>query len=475
MILIDYFNSLLLPVGSLLVAACIILLLTVFLKQKGNKLIYWLSQSAILLSIIFLLKQFSTFSALQVVGNGLFTIDLLYIISSLVILFLSFISFYDARQDLVRSNLSYGEYYVLCLFSLVGMLILSSASHFLTAYVAIELFSFPLYILVAYHRISVRGTEAALKYFVTGALASGFFLYGMSLIYGAAQSLLFVDLIHVTPSPIFVVGIIFVLAGLAFKLGLAPFHLWLPDVYEAAPLSVVTFLSGAPKIAVFVVFIRLVGHSFDAVFANHEYLFLILGILSMVLGNIFALTQKKIRRLFAYSSVAQMGFVAVALVVGNNVAYSSAYFFLLTYACVSVGFFSILTLLQTQGVVIDQVKDLAGIGRRYPVIGFMLMLLIFSMAGIPPFVGFMSKLFVLLSLIDGHSVEIAALVVFLSIVGLYYYLNVIKIMYFDKLSTALLTLHPIPLNSLFFIATIAFFSLLLGIFPSPLYELCCLI
>lgn len=473
--LIDYFNALLLPVGSLLVIACIILLMTVFLKQKGNRLLYWLSQSAILLSTIFLLKQFSTFSVVQVVGNGLFTIDPLYIVSSVAVLLLSFISFYDARQELLRSNFPYGEYYALCLFGLVGMLVLSSSSHLLSAYVAIELLSFPLYILVAYHRISVRGTEAALKYFVTGALASGFFLYGMSLIYGAAQSLLFVDLIHVTPSPIFVVGIIFVLAGLAFKLGLAPFHLWLPDVYEAAPLSVVTFLSGAPKIAVFVVLIRLVEHSFDAVFANHQYFFIILGILSMMLGNIFGLTQTNIRRLFAYSSVAQMGFMLVALAAGNNVAYSAAYFFLLTYAFVSVGFFSVLTLLQTHGVVIDEVKDLAGIGHRYPVIGFILMLLIFSMAGIPPFVGFMSKLFVLLSLIDGDSVGVAALVVFLSIVGLYYYLNVVKIMYFDRLSSILLTLNPIPSRSLFFIATIALFSLLLGIFPSRLYELCCLI
>ncbi|MCD8524631.1 MAG: NADH-quinone oxidoreductase subunit N [Gammaproteobacteria bacterium] len=440
-----------------------------------NGVIYGLSQLAILLSMILLLKRFSTFSVLEVLGNGLFTIDLLTIMSSLMILLFGFISFYNARQELVQFNLPYGEYYALCLFSLVGMLVLSSASHFLTAYLAIELLSFPLYILVAYHRISVRGTEAALKYFVTGALASGFFLYGMSLIYGAAHSLLFVDLVHVTPSPMFVIGIIFVLAGLAFKLGLAPFHLWLPDVYEGAPLSVVTFLSGAPKIAVFVLLIRLVEHGFNAVFASHEHLFILLGLLSMMLGNFFALTQKKIRRLFAYSSVAQMGFIVIALAGGNNFADSSAYFYLLTYAGVSVGFFSILTLLQTQGVVIDEVKDLAGIGRRYPVIGCMLMLLIFSMAGIPPLVGFMGKLFVLLTLIDGHSVQIAALVVFLSIVGLYYYLNVVKIMYFDKLSSILLTLRPIPPRSLFFITSIAFFSLLLGICPSPLYELCCLI
>ena len=477
-----YFDAIL-PGAFILTLACVMLLLTAFCKHKADGWIYYGTQIGLLTSIALMFRQYTCFPDAIAIAYARFRLDDVSILGGILILALSFFALFYSRKELVRQQLPMGEYFSLVLFSIVGMLVMTSAYHFLTLYVALELMSFPLYILCAYHRGSSKGSEAALKYFVTGALASGFLLFGISLIYGVTQSLDFVDvgvaLSNLTGSNasgnnivMALVGIAFVLAGLAFKLGLAPFHMWVPDVYEGAPPSLTLLLVGAPKIAVFILLVRLLQTSFIPLFDHWNHMLYLIAILSILIGNIAALTQTNLRRMLAYSSISHMGFMLFGLAAGGIAGLSAAFFYMITYVIISFGAFAAITVLNHQQGAVENINDLSGLSRRHPWLAFMLLLLVFSMAGVPPTVGFMAKLAILLSMLEADQVAMAVFMVLMSVVGLYYYLRVVKVMYFDEPVKEPVYASVISSGSVALVSLISALALLMGIFPAGLLQLC---
>lgn len=472
-----YFDAIL-PGAFILTLACVVLLLTAFFKHKADGWIYYGTQVGLLVGIAMVLRQAHCFPEAVAIAHSRFRIDNFSILGSVLVLALSFFALFYARKELIRQQLPLGEYFALCLFSILGMLVMTSAYHFLTLYIALELMSFPLYILCAYHRESSKGSEAALKYFVTGALASGLLLYGISLIYGVAHSFDFVDVgaaANLAGSDIILllVGVAFILAGMAFKLGLAPFHMWLPDVYEGAPPSVTLFLAGAPKIAVFILLVRLLQTAFVPLFEHWSQMLYLIAILSILIGNIAALTQNNLRRMLAYSSISHMGFMLMGLAAGGMAGISAALFYMITYAIISVGSFAVITLLNHRGATVETVQDLAGLARRHPWLAFIMMLLVFSMAGIPPTVGFIAKLSILLALLEVGHVAVAVFVVLMSVAGLYYYLRVVKVMYFNDEPVADEIYAPaLSAGSVVLVSVTGLLALLLGVFPAMLLSYC---
>ena len=367
--ILDLYFDAVLPGAFILTLGCVVLLLTAFCKHKADGWIYYGTQLGLLISIALIFRQILCFPEAVAIAHGRFRIDDVSMLGGVLILALSFFALFYSRKDLARQQLPIGEYVSLVLFSIVGMLVMTTAYHFLTLYIALELMSFPLYILCAYHRGSSKGSEAALKYFVTGALASGFLLFGISLIYGATHSFGFVNvgvaLSNLTGANasgnemiMALVGIAFVLAGLAFKLGLAPFHMWVPDVYEGAPPSLTLFLAGAPKIAVFILLVRLLQTSFIPLFDHWNNMLYLIAILSVLIGNIAALTQTNLRRMLAYSSISHMGFMLFGLAVGGIAGLSAAFFYMISYVIISVGAFAIITLLNHQNGTVETISDL---------------------------------------------------------------------------------------------------------------------
>lgn len=472
-----YFNAVL-PSAFLLTLGCVVLLLTAFCKHKADSWIYYGTQLGLLISVALVFRQIQCFPDAVAIAHERFRIDDVSVLGSMVILILSLFALFYSRKEFVRQELPVGEYFSLILFSIVGMLVMTTAYHFLTLYIAIELMSFPSYILCAYHRESSKGSEAALKYFVTGALASGFLLFGISLVYGVTHSFGFVNvgiaISNMTGSNITLalIGTAFILAGLAFKLGLAPFHMWVPDLYEGAPPSLTLFLVGAPKIAVFILLIRLLQTSFIPFIEHWNHMLYLIAILSILIGNIAALTQTNLRRMLAYSSVSHMGFMLLGLAVGTIAGLSAALFYMISYVVLSVGAFALIILLNHQNGAIETIGDLAGLNRRHPWLAFIMLLLIFSMAGIPPTVGFIAKLSILIGLIEVNQIAMAVFMVIMSVVGLYYYLRVIKVMYFDEPVKDAVYAPAVSSGSVVFVSLTGVFALLMGIFPAGLLQLC---
>jgi NADH-quinone oxidoreductase subunit N len=469
-----YFSAIL-PGIVILSLACIVLLLTAFFKRKADAWVYYITQVGLVLSAALIVNQVFSIPHAVAIAQQRFRIDQLSILGGLLVLALSIFTFFYARQELVRMKLPSAEYFALCLFSILGMLVMTTADHFLLLYVALELMSFPLYVLCAYYRTSSHGAEAGLKYFFTGALASGLLLYGISLVYGVVHSFSFASIgmiaTHISTSEMtmLLVAIGFILAGLAFKLGLAPFHMWLPDVYAGAPPSVTLFLSGAPKIAVFILLVRLLQTSFVPLFEHWSQVLYFLAVLSIVIGNIAALTQNNLRRMLAYSSIAHMGFMLMGLAVGGMLGLSAALFYIISYVIVSAGAFAIITLLHHQGYQLETVDDLSGFSRRHPWLAGMLLLLIFSMAGIPPTLGFIAKLSILFALVETQQILLAVFVVLMSVVGLYYYLRMIKVMYFNDQPA---NERLVASGSTVLVSIVGVLTLFLGIFPALLLQLC---
>lgn len=390
---------------------------------------------------------------------------------------------YSRPYAAVHRQLAKGEFYVLTLFATLGMMVMISASHFLTVYIGIELMSLSLYALVALNRDSVASTEAAMKYFVLGALASGLLLYGISMIYGATGTLdiasvasaLFGDQVN---RLILSFGLVFVVCGLAFKLGLVPFHMWVPDVYQGAPTVVTLLIGSAPKLAAFAVAIRVLVNGLLVANSDWQSMFMILAVLSMAVGNFAAVVQTNIKRMLAYSAISHMGFMVLGLVAGvidgdlrfALNAYSSSMFYVITYALTSAGAFGFLAVLSRAGVEVENISDLAGLNRRSSLMAGIMMMLMFSMAGIPFFVGFFAKFSVIQAVVAGGYFWLAIAAVFFSLVGAFYYLRVVKVMYFDK------PLFEGPI-SCFSVANCVLFAngiavALLGVLPHKLMWYC---
>lgn len=389
---------------------------------------------------------------------------------------------YAKDRDLYR-----GEFYSLSLFALLGQMVMISANSLLVVYMGLELMSLSLYALAALRRDSAQATEAAMKYFVLGALASGFLLYGMSMIYGAAGTLDLTEIARKVAAgqanrTIFVFGVVFLVAGLAFKFGAVPFHMWLPDVYHGAPTAATLMIASAPKLATFAMAFRLLAEGLIGVAADWQQMFMVLSVLSLVIGNVVAVAQTNFKRMLAYSAISQVGFVLLGFLSGvvpgstanasaNMVnAYSSSLFYVITYVLTTLGTFGMIQLLSRHGFESDEILDMRGMRRRSPWMALVMTLLMLSLAGIPPMVGFNAKLVVLQAVINAGHVWLAVLAVMASLVGAYYYLRVIKVMCFDEPVDTAIIEPQADAKSL--MAVNGALILLLGVMPGPLMSLC---
>jgi NADH-quinone oxidoreductase subunit N len=389
---------------------------------------------------------------------------------------------YAAERDMLRG----GEIFSLSVFALLGMSVMISGQNFLVLYLGLELLTLSSYALVALRRDNTQATEAAMKYFVLGAMASGFLLYGMSMLYGATGSLDLATVFKVIASgqvkhQVLVFGLVFVVAGLAFKLGVVPFHMWVPDVYQGAPTAATLMIAGAPKLAAFAIAIRLLVEGLLPLAIDWQQMLALLAIASLLVGNLAAIAQTNLKRMLAYSTIAQMGFVLIGLmagVVGGNAAmganaYSSAMFYVVGYVLTTLATFGIILLLARQGFESEEITDLAGLNNRSPLYAGVMAICMFSLAGIPPMVGFYAKLSVLQALVaSGQTADIALAVfaVAMSLVGAFYYLRVVKVMYFDEAVTA--TTVTADTDVRLVLSINGLLVLVLGIVPGALMSLC---
>lgn len=378
--------------------------------------------------------------------NGLYVTDelshLLKIASYLAVaVTLVYGRVYAQLRDMMRG----GELYVLTLFALLGQMVMISSGNLISIYLGLELMSLALYALIALRRDNVVATEAAMKYFVLGALASGFLLYGMSMIYGATGHLDLTEVSNVIAAGkaekmALVFGIVFLVSGLAFKLGAVPFHMWVPDVYQGSPTAVTLILGGAPKLAAFAITLRLLVDGLHGLAADWQPMLMILAVLSLAIGNLTAIAQTNFKRMLAYSTISHMGFVLLGLMSGSvtgkpelsSAAYGASLFYMLTYVLTTLASFGIVLLLSRQGFECEHIDDLKGLNRRSPWHAAIVLLLMFSLAGIPPMVGFYAKLAVLQSLVAAGHVTLAVVAVLFSLIGAFYYLRVVKVVYFDE-------------------------------------------
>ncbi|MCX7150722.1 MAG: NADH-quinone oxidoreductase subunit NuoN [Rhodocyclales bacterium] len=390
-----------------------------------------------------------------------------------------------SRQYMADRGLDKGEFYLLVLYATLGMMVMISAANFLTMYLGLELMSLSLYGLVAIDRDSPRCTEAAMKYFVLGALASGLLLYGMSMIYGATGSLEIGGVAQAlyqgqSEKPVLVFGLVFLVAGIAFKLGLVPFHMWIPDVYHGAPTAVTMFIGSAPKFAAFAMALRLLVYALFGLAVDWQQMLLIMAVLSIGLGNLAAIAQTNIKRMLAYSAISHMGYMVLGLmsgVVGGQIdaftavnAYSSALYYTVAYVLMSLGAFGMVLLLSRAGYEAENLEDFKGLNKRSPWFAAMMLIIMFSMAGIPFFVGFFAKFAVLLAAIKAGYTAVAVIAVMFSLVGAFYYLRVVKLMYFDTPVDSASITAGLDLRLLLSVNGLAVAAF--GLFPDAMMMVC---
>jgi NADH-quinone oxidoreductase subunit N len=460
------------PEIFLLVMVCVVLLADLAWGEKKPNIAYLLAQVALFGCALI---TFGT-AAPDVVYtfSGMFVDDAMAdILKMLVYITVATVLVYSRTYISVRGMLS-GEFFSLALFATLGMMVMISASHFMTLYLGLELLSLSLYAMVALRR-SVEATEAAIKFFVLGALASGFLLYGMSMVYGSTGTL---DITKVTGiiqtgainHAVLVVGLVFIVAGISFKLYVAPFHMWAPDVYQGAPTAVVLFIGTAPNLAAFGFIMRLLVEGMGAMVADWQGMLIILAVTSMLIGNLAAIAQTNIKRMLAYSTISHMGFMLLGIIGADGNGYTAAMFYILIYVLMALGTFGIIILLSREGFEAEKLDDFKGLNQRNPWYAFITLLLMFSMAGIPPTVGIYAKLSVLQAVLSAGHVWLAVVAVLFSLIGAFYYLRIVKLMYFDEPETDALILPQGDVKILLSangLAVLAF-----GFFPQVLIGLC---
>ncbi|MES9968492.1 MAG: NADH-quinone oxidoreductase subunit NuoN [Candidatus Thiodiazotropha sp.] len=465
-----------LPEISLLTLACVVLVVDLFIRDSQRIISYGIAQVGLLLTAVVTLAVSQPTA--QIVFDGSYIRDPMSDLLKLGILVVSFLAFLYAKDYLRDRDLFKGEFYTLGLFAVLGMMIMTSANSFLSIYLGLELLALCLYALVAFNRNSPQGAEAAMKYFVLGALASGMLLYGISMIYGVTGTLRFDELAQVVNKGdmnqlVMVFGIVFLVIGLAFKLGAVPFHMWVPDVYHGAPTAVTLFIGSAPKIAAFALAMRLLVDGLAELHGGWEGwqgMLIILAVLSMGIGNLIAIAQTNIKRMLAYSTISHVGFILLGILAGTKEGYTAAMFYTLVYALMSAGGFGVVIALSRKGFEAENLDDFKGLNQRNPWFAGMMLLLMFSMAGVPPTVGFFAKLFVLDAVVSVNLTWLALVGVFFSIIGAFYYIRVIKLIYFDQpvddspLTMSVDTQVVLSLNGLA--------MLILGLFPAGLLSLC---
>jgi NADH-quinone oxidoreductase subunit N len=473
------------PEIFLLVLTSVVALVGVNASDKRLNLTFWIAQLSLLVFSLLHLNELMS----GVAGYGMLrmvVVDPLGHLLALAAGVATMITLGFARGYLKSRDLLKGEFLSLAMFSLLGVSVMVSANNFLVVYVGLELMTLSLYALTALRRDHAVSTEAAMKYFILGALASGFLLYGLSMMYGATGTLdipnVF-DALHkgTVNQQVLVFGLVFIVAGLAFKLGLAPFHMWVPDVYQGAPTAVTLLISGAPKLAAFGITFRILVEGLSGQAKDWEEMLIVLSVVSMTLGNLAAIVQSNLKRLLAYSAIAQLGFMLLGFTptvvdmktVAAANAYSSALFYIITYVLTTLGTFGLIMVLARNGFESEEISDLAGLGKRSPWIAGVMSLFMFSLAGIPPLVGFYAKFAVLQALVSTGNqtyIVLAVIAVLLSLVGAYYYLRVVKTMFFDEPTDTSPVRGETGATVLLALSGIA--TLGLGLLPDGLMSVC---
>ena len=474
------------PEIVLLVMACVIALVDLYVTSPRRTATYVLT--LLTLGVVAVLQALYAKGGQTMYGFSGMTVSdpmsnwLKCIASAAMMVTLVYGRPYSADRGMLRG----GEVFTLGMFSLLGMFIMISGSNFLVIYLGLELLTLSSYALVALRRDNATASEAAMKYFVLGALASGFLLYGLSMMYGATGSLDIAAVFKAINSgnvkhQVLVFGLVFIVAGLAFKLGVVPFHMWVPDVYQGAPTSVTLMIGGAPKLAAFAITIRLLVEGMLPLAIDWQQMLAVLAVGSLLVGNLAAIAQTNLKRMLAYSTISQMGFVLIGLlsgvVNGNTLsattAYSSSMFYVVTYVLTTLATFGVILILARDGFESDEITDLAGLNQRSPAYAAIMAICMFSLAGVPPMVGFYAKLSVLQSLVSSGQtpqIGLAIFAVMMSLIGAFYYLRVVKVMYFDEPITA--TTVSAGADVRIVLAINGALVLLLGLFPSGLMALC---
>lgn len=463
-----------LPEMFLLGMACFILLLDLFLSERSRVVTYLLAQSTLLGALLLTVSLYEEGRVLTF--SDTFVSDPMGSVLKVFIYLATFLVFLYAKDYLRARNMFKGEFYILGLLGVLGMNVLVSAHSLLTVYLGLELLSLSMYAMVALQRDSLQASEAAMKYFVLGAMASAILLYGMSMLYGITGSL---DLGQINGSTgaledngmLLAFALVFIVIGVAFKLGAVPFHMWLPDVYHGAPTAVTLYLSSAPKLAAFAMLMRLLVDGLGGLQAQWEGMLILLAVLSLAAGNIIAIAQTNLKRMLAYSAISHVGFLLLGVLSGTQGGYAAAMFYAIVYVIMGLGGFGMIVLMSRAGFEADRIEDFKGLNERSPWFALMMLILMFSMAGVPPFLGFWSKLAVIQAAIDAQLLWLAAVAVVFSVIGAFYYLRVVKVMYFDQAEEGMPAVSA-GLDLRVVLSANSLAVLGLGLFPGGLLALC---
>jgi len=465
------------PELLVLIMACVILVVDLFLREERRGIIHLLALITLVFAAIITLRADYLGEGVRSVFafNGSFIRDPMGDVLKLFSYVVLAMVYIYAKFGLRQSRMFRADFYTLSLFALLGVMLLISANSLVTVYLGLELISLSSYALVAFDRDSPRGSEAAMKYFVLGSMASGMLLYGMSMIYGATGSL---DLQQIAEAvqrsgsdgTLLVFGLVFMVVGLAFKLGVVPFHMWIPDVYQGAPVATTLFISSVPKMAAFAMAIRLLDTGLGGLQGEWSQMLAVLAVLSIILGNLVAIAQTNIKRMLAYSTISHMGFVLLGLLPGTPEGYGAGMYYVIVYSLMSAAAFGMVILLSARGVEAEQLDDFRGLNQRNSWYAAIMAMVMFSMAGVPVFVGFFAKWLVIKAALDAGLMWLAVIAVVFSVVGAFYYLRVVKLMYFDEPVTEARIDAPVDFRAV--ISLNGVMMLGLGIFSSSLIAIC---
>ena len=457
----------------LVFAICVLLLVEVFAGTKRPGLTGTLTLLALVIGAA-LTVRYGQVPHRVLLFDRTYVADELGVVLKLAGFLFVAVALLYSRDYLENRNIQRGEYYVLALTALLGVFVLVSANSLVTVYLGVELLALSVYAMVAFDRDSGVSAESAMKYFVLGAIASGMLLYGMSLIYGLTGTLDLGEIaarLHAPLTPGVVLGLTFIVVAVAFKLGAVPFHMWLPDVYEGAPTSVTLFISTVPKIAYFALALRLLAQGLAGTESEWTQMLAALAVLTVIVGYVLAVVQTNLKRMLAYSAIANVGFILLGFVAGTADGYSAALYYTLQYVLVTLGSFGVILLAGAKGFEADRLDDYKGLQQRDPLLAVTMMVAMFSLAGVPPFIGFWAKLRIIQALWETNHLWLVVLAVTMSVVGAYYYLRVVKLMYFDDPTTTAPAAAREP-GVRFALGLNAAAALALGLLPGPLLDLC---
>jgi len=464
----------LLPEAYLTGAICVLLLLDAFISERQRAAVHWLA--LLVLGVTALLVVSGQLQGTASAFGGMYLRDPLAEILKLAAITVTAIVFLLARPYLEDRRIAFGEFHTLTLFALLGVMLLVSAGSLIMIYLGLELLTLSSYALVALNRDSPLSSEAAIKYFVLGALSSGLLLYGMSMIYGATGTLDLAAIRMMVPMTphhgLLVFGLVFLIVGIAFKFGAAPFHMWLPDVYDGSPTAVTAFIGSAPKLAAVGMALRLLDMGLPELVRDWQPMLAVLAVLSLAIGSLLAIVQTSLKRMLAYSTIAHMGYLFLGLSAGTAFGNAAAVFYAIAYALMATAAFGIILALSRAGFEADQIDDLKGLNQRSPWFAALMAITMFSLAGVPPLFGFFAKLLVLQAAINAGMLWLALAGAVFAIIGLYYYLRVVKVMYFDKpaADSILAVSTNLPLRWVLSVNALAL--LVLGVLWGPLFDWC---